>query len=130
MLRLAQAGLRPGGRPRPAGRPAGSGGCPACRPAQAGWEAGGLRWVVGWEAGGLGRVAGWEAGQYWRGAGRGAGLGRAGGRPACLRLLLLLVVHPLGSSLGTISTILFIFSTPWWVFIRVDPEYAQGTGMK
>ena len=29
-----------------------------------------------------------------------------------------------------LDLLLVIFSTPLWVVIKVDPEYAQGTGMK
>ena len=100
-LRLAPVELRPGRRPRPAGRPVASGGWPAWSPAWAGWE-----------AGGLGRVAGLEAGL------------------AVFASFFFSLSILWGLLLVTFSIILDLFSTPLWVIIRLDPEYTQGTGMK
>ena len=99
--RLALGGGRLGGRLALVdGRPGGRP-RPAGRPTCSGW---GPAW------------AGWEAGQ-------------PGSASFFLSLTifwdLLLVIFSF-----VLDLLLLIFSTPLWVVIKVDPEYAQGTGMK
>ena len=107
--------------------PAGSGWGPAWGQAWADWEAGGLTRVAGLGVG-LGRLP------HWMGAGLGPGLGRlpAGQLVSASSFLflsiflgLLLVIFSI-----TLDLLLVIFFTPLCAIIRVDPEYAQGTGMK
>ena len=96
---------RPVGRSGPVGRPAASGGSPAWGPAWAGLEAGRLWWEPGLGA----------------------------GHPVFASFLLFLSIF-LDLLLSIFSIILdlllVIFLTPLCAIIRVDPEYAQDTGMK